>query len=409
LGEAVVRFRGEVRRAGPLDARTLASWCALLACFVRFHVVGRIREISGRPHEHALRALVQRRIFLETLGRRSNPAALARRQWVLQSTFNAGSGILVRSLRSGDQARAFFSRFHRLETYRGARGEGKGVIVANFHTVNHGNAVYELYRRFDRLHVVLADRAMIEALPSLAQPERLRFWDCREPRLLIKLREVLAAGETVVLYPDYPAGERVARERCVPVDFLGRTIRIRPGVAALSFLSGSPIVPVVNLNRALFWNEIHFGEVIRPDRSVSRGAFASDALSRVFGFLEPFVARRPELWTMWKLFVPGLLADQAGRAAAREQSPGTRIQVAPPRGTTAFLRPGRGAEEHLYLQLDPFLVLKVDRLGEAMIRLHQKGLEGGAIRRRVRRRFRLPAGLIEQRFRLLFPEERGAA
>lgn len=142
---------------------------------------------------------------------------------------------------------------------------GRGVILAPIHFGRYRWLPIALAHQLNRDVLLLIDQPNHQHFQADGTPEewRERFphfgrWNRIEavssysPTVLWELQRALRQGRVVIMFIDGNSGMegRLPDEDCVKVSFLGECVRVRKGIAALSAVSGAPIVPVCTLDRA---------------------------------------------------------------------------------------------------------------------------------------------------------------
>ena len=87
-----------------------------------------------------------------------------------------------------------------------------------------------------------------------------------------------------MLYADGNTGTGTGDDHLLPVNFFGRSLAVRSGIAYLSHASGAPIVPVTCRRRPDASLHLRFHEAIAPG-GAARDAFLADAMQRVYDVL----------------------------------------------------------------------------------------------------------------------------
>lgn len=190
----------------------------------------------------------------------------------------------------------------------------EGAIVAPFHVGPFRLAAPALIARGHRVALVVTEGG----LPRLAEDVPSRFADTlglepaavraryesidsTSPAALWKARGALVDRRLVVVYPDGNTGvdQRGPDASCHPIDFLGRRVAVRTGVAALALATGRPIVPVVGRERLGAEPELRFEAPIVRAPGEPRDAFRARAMQTLFATLEGEVAGAPDRWEQW--------------------------------------------------------------------------------------------------------------
>lgn len=188
---------------------------------------------------------------------------------------------------------------------RQAAAEGKGVVLLAGHGVNFLMGVARIneevpvtiYSRWsDNPRRRIAHRRWCHAsgLPFIAEPPSAAD-PTRRAALMV---EALQAGRVMVITPDLVQ----KREQGVPVRFLGREIYLPAGPAALSVLSGAPMVAIMSSPRpggmCMHVHGPRSAEVAGKKRGWRQAAIQERMQWFVDVFTE-FLRQHPQLWFLW--------------------------------------------------------------------------------------------------------------
>lgn len=157
-----------------------------------------------------------------------------------------------------------------------------------------------LNRQGFRLGVLTESGIRTDQLHLQAASDRLRIIDANAPDSLIDMMSQLQEGISLVAFFDGGEGVHDCRNRetLLPVTLMDRPYYCRKGLFYLSYVTRTPIVPVVS------WREgqtlkLSFGEAIVPDRSLSRTGFIETAARQAFDWATPFIRAYPEQFALW--------------------------------------------------------------------------------------------------------------
>lgn len=142
----------------------------------------------------------------------------------------------------------------------------------------------------------------LDELNAVHQTESsLTFIDAEDPKIAIQMIRELKANRSLFIYIDGNSGvggNKRTDEKLDTIQFLHARYRTRTGIAAISHLTGTPIVPLVSYRE----NGKIVQEVlppIIPDRHCSREAYAKLATQKIYDCLVPFLERYPDQWEPW--------------------------------------------------------------------------------------------------------------
>jgi Bacterial lipid A biosynthesis acyltransferase len=158
-------------------------------------------------------------------------------------------------------------------------------------------AVGELRAGLDRADIRCSSRQgqLVQALLSV------RLLPIEDQGTLIELAKSLRKGEVVLVLADGNNGvDGPWSERArVSVKFFGSDAFVKAGVAKLSSLLGTPILPVVALKTGSQQGVVHLAEPILPAQfstSSARENFVHASTQHFYVLLESYVRAHPEQW-----------------------------------------------------------------------------------------------------------------
>ena len=129
---------------------------------------------------------------------------------------------------------------------------------------------------------------------------RLDMIDAEAGNSLLRGARALKRGQSVAIYIDGNSGSGANWEnnRLQAVEFFGKTLLARTGIAYLSHLSGVPIVPVTCKRGMTGPLSLTMHPPIKPD-GAARDAYVCDATRALYALLEREIADSPGLWEGW--------------------------------------------------------------------------------------------------------------
>ena len=204
--------------------------------------------------------------------------------------------------------------------YEAARAAGRGLIVVTAHMGSFEVGLAQLTTQPGRIHVIFRRDAQ-GGFERQRSSLRKRLDVCEAPvddgwTMWIRLRDALAAGDTVVFQ-----GDRVMpgqRGRAVP--FLHGHVELPTGPVKLARISGAAILPVFTVRDAAGKIRVCVEPPIVPaaddgDENAAAAAAAGTGedplLRKLTVVLEKYVRAYPEQWLM---FQPAFCEDQPGAA-----------------------------------------------------------------------------------------------
>jgi lauroyl/myristoyl acyltransferase len=182
------------------------------------------------------------------------------------------------------------------------RAAHDGLLVALFHYGNHRQVFYDLAVMGVPFLAPVAKRAYFECLRigRVATPrfERaFRLIEVESPTVGRDLLRGLREGRVGLIYVDGnmgPDGHKV-EEGGVEVDFFGRRIRVKEGIARLAHSLELPVLPL------FVESQVVFGPLLHPlaKRTTSAADLAASRqqmMQILYQHLEDHVRRAPSLW-----------------------------------------------------------------------------------------------------------------
>jgi lauroyl/myristoyl acyltransferase len=138
--------------------------------------------------------------------------------------------------------------------------------------------------------------------------------DAQDRNSLLYGLRALKRGQSLVIYIDGNIGIGANRnsDKLVEVDFFGRTIQARAGVAYLSHLSGAPIVPLVCTRDAQLGLTLHAHPAIEPGQG-AREPYVTSTIAALYGVLAGAIGDAPGQWEGW-LYIEKFLKRAAAPA-----------------------------------------------------------------------------------------------
>lgn len=151
---------------------------------------------------------------------------------------------------------------------------------------------------------------------------RIEIIDAERKHSLLHGLRALKRGLPLVLYADGNTGTGAGEDHLVQVEFFGKTLSARPGIAYLSHASGAPIVPVSCRRRPDESLQLVFHRAIVPGTR-DRDAYLASTMQQIYDVLANALEHEIEQWEGW-LYVHRHLARTAFDAA----SAGTALSAA---------------------------------------------------------------------------------
>lgn len=190
-------------------------------------------------------------------------------------------------------------------------------IVATFHTGPYRLLPMWLARKGLPITVLLAAdiaaaqhvdyeqaRHLIET--TTGKPINYQVLHAENPLVLRQLLRALQQGRFVVIYVDGQLGAAAAgpgrlrdTHGTLELDFMGRPMRVRTGVAELARLSGRPIYPWTMSFDAADQPVLHPGPVLSIPAGPRDPAIIQQVMEQLYAYLAQSVSDRPMQWEGW--------------------------------------------------------------------------------------------------------------
>lgn len=156
--------------------------------------------------------------------------------------------------------------------------------------------------RFD----VLMDRKVFEEQRELLEHLRddmngnentYRFLFSDNPAVLLQVRTTLQQGRHLVVFADGNSGTDTALANRQEVDFLNSRLAVRKGIALISHLMMTPVIPISHRMQGQKIQLIVGGAIFPAD--TPRGEYIGACMQALYGFLSRELTAQPWLWECW--------------------------------------------------------------------------------------------------------------
>ncbi len=206
--------------------------------------------------------------------------------------------------------------------------EGQGVILAPAHfgpyrwlaieLVARGYPVTLLIDPDNQASVDTDVRARMQQVFPDLDWGRFETVNSGEPTALWQLARALQRGRVVLMFADGNSGidGRAGRRGALHLTFLGQTIRVRPGIAALAGTAGVALIPVFPHEHRRY-PTFRLDQPIAREPEESKRAFRERAMRELYARLEREILARPGDWEEWWL-LPQWLEGPPKVASSRQ-------------------------------------------------------------------------------------------
>lgn len=118
---------------------------------------------------------------------------------------------------------------------------------------------------------------------------------------LFRINRELRKGKNILVYVDgnTGTGDDLAGRNLLSIPFLNQQIKVRAGAAFISYITNTPIYPVVSTRLWRFVPCLDFFQPILPHKGIDRQVFVEQSISRIYKYLEKAVYKKPWQWEAW--------------------------------------------------------------------------------------------------------------
>lgn len=149
--------------------------------------------------------------------------------------------------------------------------------------------------------VIKKQGALIKSLYAKFNSKNTSFdiIDAESRTSAIQMLRALRSGKSLVVYIDGNTGagdSTFESNNCIEIPFLDNQIKARKGVATLSYISKTPILPFVCIRKSVQAHIFQFGTSIRPTDFSCKDYYIRFATSKLFSFIGPYIVQNPGQW-----------------------------------------------------------------------------------------------------------------
>lgn len=128
-------------------------------------------------------------------------------------------------------------------------------------------------------------------------PSKVNILNAEDPRVLLQMTRELKAGRSLLVYIDGDTGS--GEEHKTTVDFLNQQIKVRKGIPYASYLSGVPILPIVQYRKQNLQNVLRIGKPIAIKKDEGREEFSQRSLQAIYKYFGGYIKKYPDQWEGW--------------------------------------------------------------------------------------------------------------
>jgi|SRR5690554_93282 len=137
---------------------------------------------------------------------------------------------------------------------------------------------------------------------SLEEVTPIDILNAENPNIAFEASRKLKEGCSLLFYIDGNTGVGGVlhnKEKNVKINFLNHEIYARKGIAFISYLTNTPIVPVINLRTGWLDRETHILPPIHPNKDISRNEYIDSTTKSLYKIFETYLKKYPEQWEGW--------------------------------------------------------------------------------------------------------------
>lgn len=134
-----------------------------------------------------------------------------------------------------------------------------------------------------------------------SESKSFQIIDAEAPNAGLSILRQIKKGYSILFYIDGNTGTGSTRDcdnNCC-IDFLKNKIFARKGIAFLSHLSKTPILPIISYRESIDKIIFHFHELIFPELQMDRNEFALNCTQRLYDLFASSVKTHPDQWEAW--------------------------------------------------------------------------------------------------------------
>ncbi|GHB55641.1 hypothetical protein [Persicitalea jodogahamensis] len=128
-------------------------------------------------------------------------------------------------------------------------------------------------------------------------PSKVNILNAEDPRVLLQMTRELKAGRSLLVYIDGDTGS--GEDHKTTVDFLNQQLRVRKGIPYASYLSGVPILPIVQYRKENLQNVLRIGKPIAMKKNEGREEFSQRSLKAIYKYFGGYIKKYPDQWEGW--------------------------------------------------------------------------------------------------------------
>ncbi len=128
-------------------------------------------------------------------------------------------------------------------------------------------------------------------------PSKVNILNAEDPRVLLQMTRELKAGRSLLVYIDGDTGS--GEDHKTTVDFLKQKIKVRKGIPYASYLSGVPILPIVQYRKENLQNVLRIGKPIAIEENEGREEFSQRSLQAIYKYFGGYIKKYPDQWEGW--------------------------------------------------------------------------------------------------------------
>lgn len=126
---------------------------------------------------------------------------------------------------------------------------------------------------------------------------KVNILNAEDPRVLLQMTRELKAGRSMLVYLDGDTG--TGKDQKVTVNLLNQQVRVRKGIPYASYLSGVPILPIVQYRKNNLQNVLRIGKPVAVKKNEDREDFCRRSLGSIYNYFGKYIEKYPDQWEGW--------------------------------------------------------------------------------------------------------------
>lgn len=183
------------------------------------------------------------------------------------------------------------------------------TIFCAFHFSSYRLGLFKLLSLGRQITIVASDdiiktqgELIIRCCHSISNTFTGKIINANSPFSIRQMLRELQDGNDLFIYTDGNTGtDGMSRtnSNLTEINILKYKILARTGVAFLSYLSHSPIVPIIVCRYDNEWPLLEVYPPIFPDKNTDKNTFCAETMNKLYSILDYYLQKYPEQWEPW--------------------------------------------------------------------------------------------------------------